>query len=76
MVISAHGRGAACFVEGVVMYRIYHVVALFTLAWALNGCGGLPLRSTSGMPEPPAWNSPELINMHTEIVSIETLDES
>lgn len=53
------------------MYRVYRVLTLLAFAYALNGCGGLAVRPASGMPEPPAWNSLELIWTNTEVVSIE-----
>ena len=53
------------------MYRVFRVLTLLALAYLLNGCGGLTVRSASGMPEPPAWNSLELIWTDTEVVSIE-----
>ena len=45
----------------------------FAVAWVLSGCAGVEPRSESRVPEPPAWNSPEMMMMDTEIVSVDGL---
>ena len=38
------------------------------LALALGGCGSIEQRSTEPLPEPPPWNSIEMMWLNTEIV--------
>jgi hypothetical protein len=48
-------------------------LAVFALAMGLGGCGNIERRPTLplSLPEPPPWNSIEMMMMETEIVQVE-----
>lgn len=45
---------------------------LAVLALGLSGCGSVERRSESTLPEPPPWNSIEMMMMDTEIVRVDS----
>jgi len=46
-------------------------LCLLVLALGVGGCGNVEYRPTLSLPEPPAWNSIEMMMMETEIVRAE-----
>jgi len=49
-------------------------LCLPVLALVLAGCASIEHRSAAPLPEPPPWNSIEMMMMDTEIVRAETPD--
>jgi hypothetical protein len=52
--------------------KFFSGLCLPVLALALGGCGSIEHRSAAPLPEPPPWNSIEMMFMETEIVRAET----
>lgn len=70
MLNRTHGNQLAFrFREDALNHQSYKGLPVLALALVLYGCTALPSRAVSENVEPPAWNSPEIMMMDTEIVS-------
>jgi hypothetical protein len=69
-------RQDAIFGEDKLKYRSYLGLPAVALALVLSACSGLSTRAASDYAEPPAWNSPAIMMMNTEIVSVEPVRHS